>query len=185
MVGNRMRRRFIVVANTAADFERSAALIARCVSASLMLSHSLRSDTDLVLASMDGVAVYFMTQRLRNVRPDESSLMGILRKAFRALGSFRQTVHSGVVVARRDFRYFMQGFQTKYLCSTRGKLLNEVPPKGSVAFVIPFSPEVNVPSENLVPLRCPLDRIWPDHLIAVLNIELDRWCARAGHRGTR
>jgi tRNA pseudouridine-54 N-methylase len=49
-----MKRRFIVVASGLEDLASQTPLLARCVSAALMVSHGLRRDSDLVLAVAGG-----------------------------------------------------------------------------------------------------------------------------------
>lgn len=184
-----MRRRFVVVAHDLGELEEYSPLAVRCISAGIMLSHRLRHDADVALVAGDDLSVLFNAPKLRNVRPDESSLMGIIRKALRALeAGATGPVHSGVLVCRRGVRHFLRGFSVKCYCSQRGAdLYSLIQRGGSMAVVAPLvrlSTELarSLESMGATALRCPLDRYWPDQLIALLNILMDRWCERASSR---
>ncbi|RLF00773.1 MAG: hypothetical protein DRJ57_00425 [Thermoprotei archaeon] len=158
----------------------------RCSSASIMLSHRLRADADVALVAGDRVSAFFNTPRLRNVRPDESSLMGILRKAFKSMETGAAgLVHSGVIIYRRGVKHYLTGFAIKCYCCHRGTDLRSLLTRGgSVAIVVPLTQLANslvsaIESMRAVPLKCPVDRLWPDQVITLLNILMDRWCTRA------
>jgi len=181
-----LRRRFIVIANSLEELEKWAPVAARCISASIMLSHRLRADTDVALVAGDRVSVFFNTPRLRNVRPDESSLMGILRKAFKLMrAGVAGLVHSGVMVYRHGVKHYLTGFAIKCYCCRRGTDLRFLLARGgSIAIVVPLTQLANslvraIESMGAKPLKCPVDRLWPDQVITLLNILMDRWCTRA------
>ena len=180
------------MANSLDELEEWAPVAARCISASIMLSHRLRACADIALVAGDCLSVFFNTTKLRNVRPDESSLMGILRKVFRAMrAGATGPVHSGVIVYRRGVKHYLAGFAIKCYCSRRGADPHSLLTRGdSIAVIVPL---VQPPASLMralelagaVPLKCPIDRLWPDQVITLLNIFMDRWCTRAGgrHRG--
>lgn len=170
-----MRRRFVVVVREVKDLIDCAPLLARCVSAAVMLSHGLRSDSDLVLATPNGFSAHFITSKLRNVRPDEASLTGILRKAVRAYKEGRtRSAHWGVVVSTTPLDQYLAPVPRKFLCASVGIGMEEaLKARENTAFIVPALPgvtvEVDVPS-----LRCPIDRWWPDQVISHINVCLDR-----------
>lgn len=170
-----MRRRFILLAQSENELLENMPLMARCISASIMLSHGLRKDTDVIFIT-NKVAIHFVTSHLKSVRPDEGSLLGILRKVFRAINEGHSTAHSGVIISKRNLESYLLNFPVKYLCTPYGKELLEKNPRTPVAFIIPFiykgqAPRITV---NAVHLKCPVDRQWPDQIIPTLNILLDR-----------
>jgi len=183
-----VRRRFIVVAQTTEEMMASLHVLARCVSAALMISHGLRPDTDLLFHSLrDGFTVHFVTQRLRCVRPDEASILGILSKAYRAastMGGAPRSVHHGVIVCRRDLRSYTTQFQHKLLCGPCGLDLRQLPPRcSSMLFVVPLGDRVEVEVEGVERLKVPSD-LMPDQVISLINVYLDRtWGVVYGWRG--
>ncbi len=180
-----MKRRFIVVAKSLEELTSKAPLLARCVSAALMVSHGLRKDADLVLAVAGGPSIHFATQKLRSVSPDESSLLGVLGKALRLCrepGRLPQAAHPGVVVTPRGVKHYVCGFQRKFLVSTTGtdprSALQRV--GDSAVFLLPLSEKaVNCEGLDATRLGLPIDELWLDHVIALINIMLDRILSQA------
>jgi len=178
-----MKRRFIVVASSLEELASQTPLLARCVSAALMVSHGLRRDSDLVLAVAGGPSIHFLAQRLRSVSPDEGSLLGVLGKALRLCrepGRLPQTAHYGVIVAPQGVEHYVLGFQHKFLLSTSGADPRSALQRasGSAAFIAPLSGEVEGEGWGAVELKLPIDKLWPDQAIALINITLDRLLAQ-------
>lgn len=174
-----MRRRFIVPVNTIEDMLQAAPLLARCVPAALMISHGLRSGVDLVFYSLnDGFAVHFVSDKLKGVRPDEASVLGILTKAFRTArdaSDHPRSIHSGVLVCKRPLNTYLTQFSEKYLCCSRGLDLKYASPScQDVVFIVPLHHEIRV--EGVVHLKCFTNVLWPDQVISLLNLTLDRCC---------
>jgi len=174
-----VRRRFIVLADTLDEMQRAAPLLARCVSAALMISHGLRTDADLLFHSLkDGFTMHFVADRLRGVRPDEASVLGIITKAFRAactVGDRPRSVHSGVLICKRSLNAFLAQFSAKYLCSSRGLDLRYVQTSyRDLLFIVPLHHEPHI--EGVALLRCFTDVLLPDQVISLLNLYLDRCC---------
>ena len=176
-------RRFLVLACTIEEGVRFLPVLVRCVSSSIMLSHALRSSTELViLFEKEETVLDFYSDRLRNVRPDESSLKGIFKKAFKLLkaGYERRRVHSGVVMYRASLREIASRTSRLFYCGVRGYTIQKALDKLSeeATFIVPLTN----PSEESVktvrelgatPLGCP-PNYWPDQIITTLNIILDR-----------
>lgn len=146
-----------------------------------MVSHGLRADSDLVFYAKEAyLVVHFVTPRLRGVRPDEASILGVLARAFRAAESVSnapRSVYSGVLVCKRDLAAYLTQFPSKYLCSTRGLDVRHASLCSQpVLFIVPVSPRLEI--EGTMHLKCPLDLMWPDQIISLLNLYLDRLWAR-------
>lgn len=176
-----MKRRFVVAAASLEELASQAPLMVRCVSAALMISHGLRRDVDLALVVLNGPGIHFVTSKLRSVAPDEASLLGILKKALRACrepGKLPRAVHSGVTVSLHGVEHYMAGFPLKFLCSASG-----VDPRSALSrvrepavFLIPFSGVFSDGKRwGAVELKFPIDELWPDQVISLINITLDRW----------
>lgn len=182
-----IRRRFIVVAADIEELASQAPLAARCISAALMISHGLRRDCDLVLSALRGPSIHFVTSKLRRVVPDEASLLGVLNRALklcRAPQEQPRAVHSGVIVDPSPPERYLLGFPQKFRCSTTGADIRRAFSSGeAAAFLVPFSEDLASLEERvgtLTKLKCPLDRMWPDQVIAVINILLDRLSCYGG-----
>lgn len=178
-----MKRRFIVVCNTSKEIEEFKELVARCISSSLMLSHGLREEADLIITTaLDNFSIHFVTHRLRGIRPDEASLCGILHKvllAKRVASERSRVVQSGVIVSTRHLKFFLIPFSKRYICHTSGlELRNAFTRCEPVVFVVPLHPDVVVNETDGVRLRTPVEKLWPDQVITLLNISLDRVCGR-------
>lgn len=82
-------------------------LLLRCVGAALFTSHDIRTDTRVHLVLQDRVTVTFDGETIRNARPDERSLGGLLRSALDsledAIGHQPAEPAAGVAVRRRGF----------------------------------------------------------------------------------
>jgi len=178
-----MKRRFIVVAGDLEELASQIALLARCVSAALMISHGLRRDSDLVLAVAGGPSIHFVTQKLRNVLPDEGSLLGVLEKALRLCREARrlpQTAHSGVVATPHGVEHYVAGFRYKFFLSTSGadprSALQRV--SDAAVFLLPLSEEATSNEGwDAIKFKLPIGELWPDQVIALINIILDRLLA--------
>jgi len=176
-----MKRRFVVVAASLEELASQAPIAARCVSTALMISHGLRRGTDLVLAVLNGPSIHFITSKLRSVAPDEASLLGVLRKALRAcleLGRLPRTVHSGVAVNLHTIEHYTAGFPLKFLCSASGVEPRSVflRAREPAVFLVPLSGSFSDGRRwGAVELKFPIDRLWPDQVISLINITLDRW----------
>ncbi len=58
-------------------------LITRGIVAASFLSHDVRRDVNIYLITTDNLVLHFDTRRMRNIRPDEQSLWGVLKKALK------------------------------------------------------------------------------------------------------
>ncbi|RLE55104.1 MAG: hypothetical protein DRJ40_09110 [Thermoprotei archaeon] len=97
--------RHIVLLTTLDSIERNYPTYIRCIVASLLLSHTIRRDTTLHLVlPREGFHVKFVGSKLRQLRADEQSAGGLLRKVIRYLresagySSRTRQLHSGIYV---------------------------------------------------------------------------------------
>ncbi|MCD6409251.1 MAG: hypothetical protein J7L98_02770 [Candidatus Verstraetearchaeota archaeon] len=58
-------------------------LITRGIVAASFLSHDVRRDVDVYLITTDNLVLHFDPRKMRNIRPDEQSLWGVLRKSLK------------------------------------------------------------------------------------------------------
>ncbi|MXR51950.1 tRNA (pseudouridine(54)-N(1))-methyltransferase TrmY [Halovenus sp. WSH3] len=109
-------RQFIVVGRNAPTTDEFALddlpaagrmdLLARCVTASLLLSHGLRESVQTHLVLGDEFTVRFEGENLRGLHPDERSTAALIRSALaereEAIGQIPVEVSSGVSLVRMD-----------------------------------------------------------------------------------
>lgn len=136
-------RQFIVVARdgpTTADFSLDALpeagrmdLLARCVTASLLLSHGIREDVQTHLVLDDEYTVRFDGSELRGLHPDERSTAASIRAALEereeAIGHIPAEVSSGVSIVRMGLEGTLDSLRDG---STIYRLHAEGDPKGAV-----------------------------------------------------
>ncbi len=78
-------RHIVLLAPSAAISAREAGLVCRFVVGALLLSHGVRRDVRLDLCFDEEKCISFDGNSMRNVRPDEQSLSGILKAGLRRL----------------------------------------------------------------------------------------------------
>lgn len=116
-------RRFIIIAHDApthADFSLSDLaggagrldVLCRCVSASLLHSHGIRSNTEVITIHQDSVAVRIDGSTVRHLNPDERSIAGHIKAALGAaedaVGAMEVEASTGVTVSRRGLADILQ-----------------------------------------------------------------------------
>lgn len=144
-----MTRTFVVTAHEAAadDFslddlsgEGRLDLLCRCVNAAFLTSHGLRRDVELYLVLRDA-ALWFRGSDLRGLNPDERSIAGLLRNAFRRRGDAvgRQWVEAspGVGVSQMGFEGVLEDVDGSILeLHSDGVPLTDVAPPSNPVFVL-------------------------------------------------
>lgn len=87
-------------------------LLCRCVSAALFTSHAIRTDTRVHLVIQDAVTISIDGKTVRNARPDERSLAGLLQTALEsvseAIGHQPTEPAPGIRVRTRGFDATLQ-----------------------------------------------------------------------------
>jgi tRNA (pseudouridine54-N1)-methyltransferase len=146
-------RQFIVVARsgpTAGDFaldDLPAAgrvdLLARCVTASFLLSHGLREAVRTHLVVGEELTVRFEGRDLRGLHPDERSTAALIRNALsereEAIGQIPVEISAGVSLVRMGLEGTLAEVQTDsqiYRLHPDGAAKSDVSPPESPAFVL-------------------------------------------------
>ncbi|RLE51554.1 MAG: hypothetical protein DRJ33_05715 [Candidatus Methanomethylicota archaeon] len=155
-------------------------LLSRSISASLLLSHSVRSDVKLEVF-IDDVRISFVSQKMRNIRPDEQSLLGVINKAVRIAGSKPRKVFEGVYVRHEDIASFAASIKhgdKLFYDDLEGSLLNihEVRTPFSIVFTLsePIKLRDLLSKQGFKRVKLGSSKLHVDQVIAVLNILLDR-----------
>lgn len=146
-------RQFIVVARdgpTTEDFSLDdlptagrVDLLARCVIASVLLSHGLRENVRTHLVLGDEFTVRFRASELRGVHPDERSTAALIRKALaereEAIGQIPVDISAGISLVRMNLDTTLTAVNEDsqiYQLHPDGAPKEEVSPPESPAFVL-------------------------------------------------
>lgn len=116
-------------------------LLARCVTASLLLSHGLREDVRTHLVLGDEFTIQFESANLRGLHPDERSTAAMIRKALsereEAIGQIPVEISSGVSLVRMDLDTVLAGINEPiYRLHPDGTPKEELSPPADAAFVL-------------------------------------------------
>jgi tRNA (pseudouridine54-N1)-methyltransferase len=187
-------RRFIIVARegpTTGEFsldDLPAAgrvdLLARCVTASLLLSHGLREDVRTHLVLGDELTINFDSADLRGLHPDERSTAAMIRNALsereEAIGQIPVEISSGVSLVRMDLDTVLAEVDDPiYRLHPDGTSKAELSPPAHAAFVLSNHQEFHEADAATVSehadgeLCLGPEAIHADHAIAVAHNWLD------------
>ncbi|MCD6457572.1 MAG: hypothetical protein J7K82_01870 [Thermoproteales archaeon] len=183
-----MRYIILVVDNIGFFIDRTSVL-SRCVSAAIFLSHNLRGDVIFRIFVRDGeYLITFKPTSLRNVRADEQSMGGILKKAYKAMArSIVKTkkIHHGVVLARKSFIAALKRPPETLLLyeASNGKDLRNIKLSGkynNILYVLSnnlkytsFEVEYFI-SHDFIPISVSVSPVSIDARIVLFNNEMDR-----------
>lgn len=162
-------------------------LLARCVTASFLLSHGLREDVRTSLVVGDEFTVQFESQELRGLHPDERSTAARIRTALEnrdeAIGHLPVETSPGVSLIRMGLEETLQGLDEQvslYQLDEEGAPLGEGRPSGDVAFVLSnhtdLSDEAKTTVREYADCRVSVgpNALHADHTITVVHNWLDR-----------
>ena len=189
-------RQFIVVARgaqTTADFSLDALpeagrmdLLARCVTASLLLSHGIRESVRTHLVLDDEFTVRFDGSDLRGLHPDERSTAASIRTALaersEAIGHVPADVSSGVSIVRMGLEGTLDSLRagsTIYRLHAEGEPIRETEIAEDPVFVLSNHESLAETDAELLAQygdhRVSLgpESIHADHAIAVANNWMD------------
>jgi tRNA (pseudouridine54-N1)-methyltransferase len=159
-------REFVIVAHEAplhGDFELDdlpgagrVDLLVRCVGAGLFTSHDIREDSRVHLVIRDEVTVAFDGREIRNARPDERSLAGLLRSALDrvedTIGEQPVEVGPGLTVRRRGLDSTVSELErhgTVLCLHEDGQPLASTPPPKHPVFVLSDHRDFTEPERSL------------------------------------
>jgi len=189
-------RQFIVVARrapTTSDFSLDALpesgrmdLLARCVTASLLLSHGIRENVRTHLVLGDEFTVRFDGSELRGLHPDERSTAASVRAALEdrseAIGHIPAEVSSGVSIVRMGLQGTLESLRSGsslYQLHAEGDPMREVDIADDPVFVLSNHESLaEVDAELLATYadhRVSLgpESLHADHAITVANNRMD------------
>ena len=160
-------------------------IVARCINASLFLSHDLRRDVDtyavLLGEPRPPVTVRFDGEKVRYLSPDERSAAALIKKALEkgapATGEEEST--PGVYISKRSFEDVINGLDKVIYLHEEGEDIGKVELKGDEAYVLSdhqnLTPEEEAVLEKKGAKRVSLGKklYHADHCIVIVNHEID------------
>ncbi len=160
-------------------------IVARCINASLFLSHDLRRDVDTIAVLLGDpsppVAVRFNGEKVRYLSPDERSAAALTKKALEkgvpANGEEEST--PGVYISKRSFQEVIDSLDNVIYLHEDGEDIRKVELKGNEAYVLSdhqnLTPEEEAILEKKGAKKVSLGKklYHADHCIIMVNHELD------------
>jgi tRNA (pseudouridine54-N1)-methyltransferase len=188
-------RSFVVVAHKAVtapfslnDLPGSAGrmdIVARCINASLFLSHDLRRDVNTFAVLLGEpnppLTIRFNGEKVRYLSPDERSAASLIRKALEkgAPASGEEESTPGVYISKRSFMDVIDSLGKVVYLHEDGEDILRVALSGDEAFVLSdhqdLTPEEEAVLEKKGARKVSLGRklYHADHCIVMVNHELD------------
>lgn len=148
-------------------------IVTRFVVGSMMLSHDIRRDSKVNIIVDEEICITFNGKTMKNVRPDESSLSGIIRAGLRKMNG---RVLPGVTVSRINLEDFLNEAKSiKLYYSERIGRVQEVPSEFFIIFQYPkLEIEELLLKMNFSPIKLSKRSLFPDQAVVILNNRLDR-----------
>lgn len=161
-------------------------IVARCINASLFLSHDLRRDVDTCAVLLGDpsppITVRFNGEKVRYLSPDERSAAALIKKALEkgapATGEDEST--PGVYISKRSFAEIVESLDNIVYLHEDGEDIRRADLKGDEAYVLSdhqnLTPEEEAILENKGARKVSLGKklYHADHCIVMVNHELDQ-----------
>lgn len=189
-------RTFVIVAHKAVTFPKFSLndlpggagrmdIVARCINASLFLSHDLRRDVDtyavLLGEPSPPVTVRFNGEKVRYLSPDERSAAALIKKALEkgAPASGEEETTPGVYISKRSFEDVVSGMDKIIYLHEAGEDIRKIELTGDETYVLSdhqnLTPEEEAILEKKGARKASLGKrlYHADHCIVMVNHELD------------
>jgi tRNA (pseudouridine54-N1)-methyltransferase len=160
-------------------------IIARCINASLFLSHDLRRNVDTYAVLLGDpnppITVRFNGENVRYLSPDERSAAALIKKALEkgAPGMGEEETTPGVYISKRSFAEVIEGLDNIVYLHEDGEGIGKIELKGDEAYVLSdhqnLTPEEEAVLEKKGARKVSLGKklYHADHCIVIVNHELD------------
>lgn len=161
-------------------------IVARCVNASLFLSHDLRRDVEIYAVLLGDpsppVTIRFSGEKVRYLSPDERSPAALIKKALErgAPPSGEAEATPGVYISKRSFADVITALDSPIYLHEDGEDIRSALLASSETFVLSDHMDLT-PEEEEVLWRKGARRVslgkksyHADHCIVIVNYELDR-----------
>jgi len=116
-------------------------ILSSTIYSAILISHGIRLNTKLTLYFPDSAYITFISNRLKNVRPDSQSIIGILRKASSILTRNKQVnksfkVSSGISCGYADFLSIIGNISGSFFYEDRGIKIEDILIPQSFKFIL-------------------------------------------------
>ena len=160
-------------------------ILARCINASLFLSHDMRRDVDTYVVLLGDpnppVTIRFNGEKLRYLSPDERSAAALIKKALEkgAPETGEEESTPGVYISKRSFAQVVEGLEIIVYLHENGKDIRQEPLSGNDAYVLSdhenLTPEEEAVLEKKGAKKVSLGKklYHADHCIVMVNHEID------------
>ena len=172
-------REIVLLAPSSVLSSEEAGIVTRFVVGALLLSHGARTDVRVVVFFDGEKCVSFEGNSMKNVRPDEQSLSGILRAGLRRiLGVRGGRVMQGINAYSKPFgEYLKEAKRTKLFYAGAGGKVTNFPSDFIAVFQYPCMSrqmEDELCKQGFSPMRLSGRTLSPDQAVVVLNNVVDR-----------
>ncbi len=130
-------------------------LVARCVSASLWLSYTIRRDAEFIVilngAPAPPIAIKFSGERLKNVSPDERSVGLWLKKVLdENISKEWSEIFPGIFAAKKSFQEIVKEYSKEkvFVLHEKGKNISEQKFPASENLVFILGDNVGIPPKE-------------------------------------
>lgn len=166
-------REFSLLIPSKIIYSEEVGIATRFIVGSLMLSHEIRRDSKVNIIIDREICITFNGKTMRNVRPDESSLSGIIKAGLRKIG---KKVLPGVMVSRINLEDFLNRVKaTKLYYSERAGKIQDTPNEFFIIFQYPkLEIEELLLKMNFSSIKLSKKSLFPDQAVVILNNKLDR-----------
>jgi len=162
--------------------------LCRSISAVFLISHGIRRDSSLHIYSIkEKICLCFFGDKVRQIRPDEASTLGLLKKAYRIISSSKnfklKNIHSGVFLKKIDLATHLKKYGNNiFIEDKNGRDIIDISisPKSIFILNLNIMPQVykkiiNYIGKNIIK-RIRISRCISsiDQLIVLINNNLDR-----------
>ena len=160
-------------------------ILARCINASLFLSHDMRRDVDTYVVlqgePVQPVTIRFNGEKLRYLSPDERSAAALTKKALEkgAPGSGEEESTPGVYISKRSFAQVVEGLENIVYLHENGEDIRKISLSGNETYVLSdhenLTPEEEAVLDKKGAKKVSLGKklYHADHCIIMVNHEID------------
>ncbi|MCC6012951.1 MAG: hypothetical protein LM593_01105 [Candidatus Verstraetearchaeota archaeon] len=169
-------RRFILLTFSKFVNSDERGIITRFIVGAMMLSHNLRRDVNTYIIFDNNICIAFEGKSMRNVRPDEKSILGILKSGLLRINSKKLSrILPGVIVKRIIIEDFLNEIPSpKFFYSfTHGKI-EKLGEDFSIIFSYPKIENEDILLKNCIPFKIGKTELFPDQAVVIINNKIDR-----------
>ncbi|MDD1764777.1 MAG: hypothetical protein LUQ46_02075 [Candidatus Methanomethyliaceae archaeon] len=172
-------REIVLLAPSSVLSSEESGIVTRFVVGALLLSHGARTDVRVIVFFDGEKCVSFEGNSMKNVRPDEQSLSGILRAGLRKIvGASGGRVMQGINVYSKPLEEHLKEVKrTKLFYAGAGGKVTDFPPDFIAIFQYPSMSrqmEDDLRKHGFSPMHLSERTLSPDQAVVILNNIVDR-----------